>query len=59
LYKGIRDHGHKNVHFIPKLDEVPAFLAGICQPGDMVLTVGAGDITSLAPKLLAALRERA
>jgi UDP-N-acetylmuramate--alanine ligase len=59
LYKGIRDHGHKNVHFIPKLDEVSAFLAAHTQPGDMVLTVGAGDITTLAPKLLAALREKA
>jgi UDP-N-acetylmuramate--alanine ligase len=57
LYKGIRDHGHKNVHFVPKLDDVVPFLAQTVKPGDVVITQGAGDITTLGQKLLSRLRE--
>ena len=33
-----------------------AALAGSVQPGDVVLTIGAGDITKTGPELLARLR---
>lgn len=36
-----------------------AMLAARVRPGDVVLTLGAGDITTLGPRLVAALRERA
>ncbi|MCH1868280.1 UDP-N-acetylmuramate--L-alanine ligase [Nocardioides sp. CFH 31398] len=42
----------------PDADTVPAFLAGRARPGDLVLTLGAGDVTRLAPLTLAALSER-
>jgi UDP-N-acetylmuramate--alanine ligase len=28
------------------------------QPGDIILTLGAGDVTSLAPQILSAINER-
>lgn len=34
---------------------VPDIVAGIAQPGDMVLTMGAGDVTMLGPRILASL----
>jgi len=37
---------------------VPAELARRAKPGDVILTLGAGDVTQLAPEVLAALEER-
>lgn len=39
----------------PNREEVPALVATRVRPGDMVLTVGAGDVTALGPEILAAL----
>jgi UDP-N-acetylmuramate--alanine ligase len=39
--------------------EVPAAAAGLAKPGDLVLTMGAGDVTALGPLIIAALRARA
>jgi UDP-N-acetylmuramate--alanine ligase len=34
---------------------VPGLIAGMAKPGDLVLTMGAGDVTDLGPKILARL----
>ena len=31
---------------------VPAAVAGMAKPGDLVLTMGAGDVTDLGPRIL-------
>jgi UDP-N-acetylmuramate--alanine ligase len=36
--------GHKNVHYVADKKAVPNFLMGIKQPGDIIITMGAGDI---------------
>ncbi|MFF3499778.1 UDP-N-acetylmuramate--L-alanine ligase [Streptomyces sp. NPDC003247] len=33
-------------------DQVPALIAGMAGPGDLVLTMGAGDVTDLGPRIL-------
>jgi UDP-N-acetylmuramate--alanine ligase len=38
---------------------VPAAVISLAKPGDLVLTMGAGDITLLGPLIVAALRDRA
>ncbi|HEY2549780.1 MAG TPA: UDP-N-acetylmuramate--L-alanine ligase [Streptosporangiaceae bacterium] len=45
--------------FLADSGQLPALIAGQAKPGDLVLTMGAGDITSQGPLILAALRERA
>ncbi|MFS8197354.1 UDP-N-acetylmuramate--L-alanine ligase [Streptomyces sp. CWNU-52B] len=35
--------------------QVPALVAGMAKPGDLVLTMGAGDVTDLGPEILARL----
>jgi UDP-N-acetylmuramate--alanine ligase len=51
----VRAHGHPDVQFVEKrLDLVQAMLPRLL-PGDLVITLGAGDITSTAAELLAAL----
>jgi UDP-N-acetylmuramate--alanine ligase len=38
---------------------VPGVVTGLAKPGDLVITMGAGDVTLLGPQIVAALRERA
>ena len=47
------------VAFVPVLADVPAALVSRARPGDLVLTLGAGDVTDLAPAVLALLAEGA
>jgi UDP-N-acetylmuramate--alanine ligase len=44
--------------FIPDAAAVPDAVAGLAKPGDLVLTMGAGDVTTLGPVIVAALLER-
>jgi UDP-N-acetylmuramate--alanine ligase len=59
LVEAIRAHGHRDAHFIADLDGVLDRLAAIAEPGDLVITLGAGSIGSVGPKVLAALAARA
>jgi len=45
-------------HYLPDRAEVPAAVASLAKPGDLVLTMGAGDVTALGPLIVAALRAR-
>jgi UDP-N-acetylmuramate--alanine ligase len=40
------------VDVVPRLDDVPAAVAGIAKPGDVVITLGAGSIGSIPERLL-------
>jgi UDP-N-acetylmuramate--alanine ligase len=44
--------------FLPDKASVPAVIAGLAKPGDLVLTMGAGDVTTLGPQIVAALHDR-
>jgi UDP-N-acetylmuramate--alanine ligase len=44
--------------FVPDRGAVPAAVASLAKPGDLVLTMGAGDVTQLGPLIVAALRDR-
>ena len=57
LAEAIRAHGHRNAHFVADLDSIAQTLPGDLREGDLVLTLGAGSISTLGPKLLAALTE--
>lgn len=54
LYRSLRRRGHLDVHYAPSRQGVPALLAAIARPGDLVLTLGAGDIYRAGEELLAA-----
>ena len=45
--------------FWPDPAGLPAAIAGLAKPGDVVLTMGAGDVTRLGPLIVEALRRRA
>jgi UDP-N-acetylmuramate--alanine ligase len=45
--------GGRDIVWLPSLDDAHAFLTGRLRPGDLVLTLGAGDIDSLGRRLVA------
>ena len=40
------------VHYVPSWSEVAGRVADLARPGDLVLTVGAGDVTMIGPEVL-------
>jgi UDP-N-acetylmuramate--alanine ligase len=49
----------ERVRFEPDFDAVPALLVDLARPGDVVITLGAGTVTELGPRVLDGLAERA
>jgi len=56
LCAAVRAHGHRNVAHIPARGDLVAALRECLQPGDVVLTMGAGDISKTGSELIAALK---
>ncbi len=52
LAKSISEHGHGNVVYLPDLSEVLSHLSEIAREGDLVLTLGAGDVWKVGEKFL-------
>ena len=44
--------GHPDVYYIPRQDAIPKVLRGVSRRGDLVLTLGAGDISRVGEELL-------
>ncbi|MGB3625473.1 MAG: UDP-N-acetylmuramate--L-alanine ligase [Henriciella sp.] len=57
LVGSIRSHGHKDVRALKTLDDLPAVIRDTAQPGDMIVCLGAGDITAHANELAAKLKD--
>lgn len=47
-----------SVRFVPSWSRVAQTLVDLARPGDLVLTLGAGDVTLLGPEVLELLEER-
>ncbi len=52
-------HPWKGVAWMPSLDDVVAYLASALRPGDLCITLGAGDLTTVPDRLLRVLERRA
>lgn len=52
LFEGIREYGHKDVTYLPNKKEIVEHLLRVMDPGDMVITLGAGDIWQVAEELM-------
>ncbi|MEZ5939690.1 MAG: UDP-N-acetylmuramate--L-alanine ligase [Hyphomonadaceae bacterium] len=51
LAKGLLEHGHRSAVAIDSLDGLPEVIRAAARPGDMVVCLGAGDITAHAAAL--------
>jgi len=47
-----RSLGHRNVHYVQKKQELPNYVSGLLKAGDMVITLGAGDIWKFGEQLV-------
>lgn len=52
LFEGIREHGHRDVHYISDKNEILQYLLRVIMPGDLVITLGAGDIYRMGEDLI-------
>jgi UDP-N-acetylmuramate--alanine ligase len=59
VYEGIRRTGHAGVHFIEENTAKADYIFQHLNAGDMVLTLGAGDIWKTGEELLARLHNQA
>ena len=51
LAKGLMEHGHRSVRTLSALEDLPGTLRDVLLPGDLVVCLGAGDITTHAQSL--------
>jgi UDP-N-acetylmuramate--alanine ligase len=58
IVQAARLFGHKDTRYVPDKKDVPAILADIVQPGDIVITMGAGDIYQYGMQFITLLKER-
>lgn len=58
LTDAIKRFGHKDAHWVGPLENAAAVLRDHVQPGDLVLTLGAGTVSRVSEQLLLLLRER-
>jgi len=52
LYEGIRDYGHRDVTYLPDKKEIVEHLLRTVRSGDLVITLGAGDIWQVSEELV-------
>jgi UDP-N-acetylmuramate--alanine ligase len=56
LVTAIKKHGQRDVSYVADRETLPEYLVGIYKPGDIVLTLGAGNIWQAGEALLKNLR---
>lgn len=59
LLEAIRQHGHRNAHHHANIETLPADLLDFTEQGDLVLTLGAGNIVQVGEQLLQLLKQKA
>jgi UDP-N-acetylmuramate--alanine ligase len=57
LADAVRAHGHRDVTFVEKRTDLAKALLPRLREGDIVLTLGAGDITQVGPELVELLKQ--
>jgi UDP-N-acetylmuramate--alanine ligase len=57
IAKAAINYGHRQVHYQPDKTQLPTYLKEICKEGDIVITMGAGDIYRFGDRFLQELKE--
>ncbi|HET7318780.1 MAG TPA: UDP-N-acetylmuramate--L-alanine ligase [Nitrospirota bacterium] len=52
LYEGIKKFGHKDVTFIPEREKIVEHLLGVLRRGDLMITLGAGDVWKIGEEVV-------
>ena len=59
LYEALRTRGHLDVHYVDRTASVASEVAKASRQGDVIVTLGAGDVYKLGDEILAALGDEA
>jgi len=59
LLDKISSYGHRSVHYVPSLEDGVAAISAAVQRGDLIITLGAGNVSQAADRILDKLREAA
>jgi UDP-N-acetylmuramate--alanine ligase len=57
LVEKIRSYGHRSAQYAASMEEGIAAIAAAAEPGDLIITLGAGSVSQAAEKILDKLRE--
>ncbi len=52
IYRAVLSSGKKNVHYVPDRDEIRQRVGSVLKSGDLLMTLGAGDIWKLGEELM-------
>ncbi|MGA8594502.1 MAG: UDP-N-acetylmuramate--L-alanine ligase [Bryobacteraceae bacterium] len=55
----VRSYGHRSVHYVAAMADGIAQIAAAAEPGDLIITLGAGSVAQAGDKILELLREAA
>ena len=58
LLEAMKEHGQRNTHYVATVEELPEALQGLLGEGDLLLTLGAGNIVRAGEQLLEILGEQ-
>ncbi len=59
MLEKIRSYGHRSAHYVPTMEEGVAAVTAAAEPGDLIVTLGAGSVSQAADRILEKLRGRA
>lgn len=57
LANAIKDYGHKHVIYVPEKDKIADVVCNMSVPGDLIITLGAGDIWRVGKEIVQKLGE--
>jgi UDP-N-acetylmuramate--alanine ligase len=53
----VRSYGHRSVHYVRGMAEGIEAISAAAQPGDLIITLGAGNVSQAGEKILEKLKE--
>jgi len=59
LVEKVQSYGHRSAHYVATVEEGINAIAASAEPGDVIITLGAGSVSQAADKILDKLREAA
>ena len=57
IFKEVKKSNHKQLKYLPSKDDILSYLSEIVQPGDIIITMGAGDIWTVGQELAEQLKK--
>jgi UDP-N-acetylmuramate--alanine ligase len=56
LTEKIQSYGHRSAHYTPSMTEGIDAIVAAAQPGDLIITLGAGSVSQAGDKIIEKLR---